>query len=163
MPTQAMDVLDTAVKIGLGAAISGISTYVVAVSNHNREVQKAKLKLRQEMLEEIAEKVELFTNSALKYYADMIEYARTTDKTSELPEEFDQRQKAGRKDLHSSYKELSSAEAKLLLLGYSKCQELVRDYGESLTKFCRRRWTAVTEEETRGYRELILKPRTDFC
>ena len=159
MPTQAIDVLDTAVKIGLGAVITGVSTYLVAISSHNREIQKAKIKRRQEMLEDIAEKVELFTNSALRYYAAMMDHARSSDKTPELTVEFDERQESEKKDLRANYRELSSAEAKLLLLGHNRCQELVRDYGESLADFYGKRWTSVSEEEARGYRELILKKR----
>lgn len=40
MSTEILDVVDTAVKIGLGALISGISTYWVTSSNHKNEARK---------------------------------------------------------------------------------------------------------------------------
>ncbi|TGU72413.1 hypothetical protein E4633_08890 [Geomonas terrae] len=47
MPTDVIGILDTAVKIGLGAIISGLSTYRVASLNHSKEAIK---ELRQRKL-----------------------------------------------------------------------------------------------------------------
>ena len=59
-----IEVVDTTVKIGLAAAISGIVAYGITKLNHRNERSKELRKRRRELLEEVAEKSEiLFRNS----------------------------------------------------------------------------------------------------
>ncbi len=53
-----IEVLDTAVKIGLGAAISGIAAYLLARDSHTRDLEKVKYIRRQEALEMMADNAE---------------------------------------------------------------------------------------------------------
>jgi len=70
MPT-ALEIIDTATKIGLGALVSGISTYIITRSKYShdqkREVQndkRASLKLLTTMLEEATSEL----NNCIKFY-----------------------------------------------------------------------------------------------
>ena len=65
MATEVLDILDTAVKIGLGASIAGITSYVLVARNHRYEKVKAIHESNNNMLKEIAldfEKASVGTN-----------------------------------------------------------------------------------------------------
>lgn len=53
-----IDIIDTAVKIGLGALITGISTYLVTTKIHKHEVKKNLVEGRKELVMDVARKVE---------------------------------------------------------------------------------------------------------
>lgn len=60
MPTEWIDIADTAVKIGLGAIISGIATYRVARQNHDHEHKKDKIARRVDGIERAAADTDLY-------------------------------------------------------------------------------------------------------
>ncbi|MCG7560834.1 hypothetical protein [Pseudoalteromonas sp. McH1-42] len=60
MPTEVIDVIDTAVKIGLGGIITGITTYAVTSKNHKNEKDKYLLEHKYKTLESCAEKMDEF-------------------------------------------------------------------------------------------------------
>lgn len=63
MPKEIIDVLDTAVKIGLGALISGVAAYLAAKSNHKNEKEKELLNRRLNKIEHASENIDEFFNS----------------------------------------------------------------------------------------------------
>ena len=67
-----VEIIDTAVEIGLGALISGAAAYWIARLNHDREMEKERTRRRRELFESIAEQVERFTHATLKYYGLMV-------------------------------------------------------------------------------------------
>lgn len=60
MPTSLVDVLDSAVKIGLGALISGIATYSVTRLRYRQEARQSIDKRRHELIEKAAADLEEF-------------------------------------------------------------------------------------------------------
>ena len=72
-----IEVLDTSVKIGLGALISGAAAYFLAKLNHNREIEKERLRRRRELFEEVAEQIEKFTHIVLKFWGTVIGFVRS--------------------------------------------------------------------------------------
>jgi len=58
MEKSIIDVIDTAVKIGLGALISGISAYVLSKTNSNQEKEKGKRERTISILENISFKID---------------------------------------------------------------------------------------------------------
>jgi hypothetical protein len=142
-----IDVIDTAVKIGLGALISGAAGYWIAKLNHDREIEKDRVHRRRELLESVAEQVETFTQNALHYWAVLTDDTRRLEATPELL---------------ASFKELTSAESKLLLLGENECQKLVREYGEYVKGFREQfmlKGKLATGAEQKEFRENILSQR----
>jgi hypothetical protein len=57
---QFLDLVDTIVKIGLGAAISGILTYKLTKLNYDDEIRKTRWLRQQEVLESCGEKAETY-------------------------------------------------------------------------------------------------------
>jgi hypothetical protein len=54
MPTEIIDVIDTAIKIGLGASIAGITSYVVLSKKHNLEKDKLSFEEERSLVKDIA-------------------------------------------------------------------------------------------------------------
>ncbi len=142
-----IEVIDTAVKVGLGAIISGAAAYWVARLNHVKGIEKDKLQRRRELLESVAEQAEKFTQNALRYWAVLSDDTKRSEANSDLLE---------------SFRELTSAESKLLLLGEQNCQKLLREYGEYVKTF-REEFISegkkISEEQQREIRLNILDKR----
>jgi len=60
---ELIEVIDTAVKVGLGALISGITTYTVTKLNHQSDKEKEFLKAKIEMISFAMEKLEIYFNA----------------------------------------------------------------------------------------------------
>ena len=162
MSTEVIDIVDTAVKIGLGALISGAATYRITNLNHDREIAKSRISRQRELLEEIAGQTEQFSNAVLKYWAYMVEYVRKSDRKKTIPEELDQNIETASKAVFDTFSFLSSAEGKLILLGADEAQVILRDYGEFVKTFRRTAWpgnTNLTEQKLDEYRTQLLEKR----
>ena len=71
--TGILEIVDTAVKIGLGALITGSATYIITKLNHDKDLEKQTIRRRRELLEQIATNVEHFTNSYRRYFLVSLE------------------------------------------------------------------------------------------
>ncbi len=60
MATELLDVIDTAVKIGLGALISGVAAFSIAHVNHIKEKGREIRAKKTNMLEEISELIDAY-------------------------------------------------------------------------------------------------------
>jgi hypothetical protein len=130
-----IDILDTAVKIGLGALISGITAYYLAKLNHHRDIEKAHIARRRELLEVIAKQIESFTKAAMMYWARTTERAEYERRDIQIPEEQLSSWREAYSNLASAFTELTDAEAILLLLGEEESQRLIRAFGDYVKEF----------------------------
>jgi hypothetical protein len=69
---QILDIVDTVVKIGLGAIISGVATYSVTRLNHKEEKNKEIIKTKREILEQSVDNID-------KYFSLYSEYISQID------------------------------------------------------------------------------------
>lgn len=69
MPLEFIDIVDTAVKVGLGAAISGIATYSITHLNHTADNAKELSKRRIEFITFSIEKLEIYFEAFNRCYA----------------------------------------------------------------------------------------------
>ena len=131
-----IEVVDSAVKIGLGALIAGVIAFLLSTTQHRNELKKVKVEREFEMLKEVAEKAENFNQTALKYWSLSSDWRRrlAIDGSMEKPSELS----IAQNEFFDSFKELTKAESLLLLFGYSNASLKVRDYGESIIDFYNR-------------------------
>lgn len=83
MPKEWIDVADTAVKIGLGALITGVFTYLGVKTSHNSEKQKFMLEHKTKLLEQISDDVETYFRSFDSYIskvAGITKHQKNNDK-----------------------------------------------------------------------------------
>lgn len=123
--TTVIEVIDTAVKIGLGALISGITSYCVISRNHNHEFRKATIDDASSLLKEGALKLEKSSsllNNAIEEYD--VAALTVNDGQNGL--------KQARAHMLSAYNEGKDAKALFYLVGLSELGKLTLSYLETL-------------------------------
>ena len=120
-----IEVVDSAVKIGLGALIAGVIAFLLSTTQHRNELKKVKVEREFEMLKEVAEKVEIFNHVALKFWSLSSVWRRQLSiNPSFLPSN---NLLDAQTELFDSFRELTKAESLLLLFGYNNAQISLRE------------------------------------
>lgn len=158
-----IEVVDSAVKISLGALVAGVIAFLLSSTQHRNELKKAKIEREFEMLKEVAEKVENFNSITLNYWAFATDWRRRLVLDSSLPKSnglLDAQNK-----LFDSFSELTKAESLLLLFGYSNAQIKLREYGETVISF-KKRVECVhipfDPNDTTNYRKSMIDKRSEL-
>lgn len=162
MTITTIEVIDTAVKIGLGGLITIIGTIAIAKLNHKHDFNKERARRHFDALERVGEYVEEVTHIALRYWALIMEWARNNKQGLGLAENRKEELKKTKLELFDSFKNLTVAEAKLLLLGMNGTSILLRDYGDFLKSMRRKYYDgkmSLTESEMEKVREELLDKR----
>ena len=158
-----IEVADSAVKIGLGALITGIIAFILSTTQHRNDRKKSKVGREFEMLKEVAEKVETFNNIALRYWSFSSDWRKrllldsTILPSSNLLD--------SQNDLYDSFSELTKAESLLLLFGYDEASVSLRSFGETVIAF-RKRVASLDiffdESDAASYRESMIDKRAEL-
>ncbi|MFM4819589.1 hypothetical protein ACEUDB_02820 [Aeromonas hydrophila] len=163
MQVTALEVIDTAVKIGLGGVITVAGTLVITKLNHKHGNGKERAKRYFDALESVGENVEDITHTALRYYwALVIEWVRNNKQGMALTERRQEELDKTKLDLFDHFKSLTVAESKLLLLGLDKPSLLLREYGDFLKEMRRKHYdgkSSLTEEQMETARKELLTKR----
>lgn len=155
-----LEVIDTAVKVGLGALISGGSAYWMAKSKTRDDYRRERLNRHHGLLEKSAEQLESFSHVVLRYWALIIEWVRYKDKNIAMPPERVEELDKTKVELFSAFSDLTSAESKLLLLGHAEAQKLLRNFGDLAKHIRRNAWegnNSLTEAQMEEYRTQLLE------
>jgi len=136
MSMTLIEVLDTAIKIGLGAAITGGTSYLISKHNHDREIKRISFLRRQEALEQITEKAENYFSAWRRYCSALGGiYSGSnppnpsfTDPQWKVIKERDQ-------TLLDARDSIGNAVARLRLLGATDVADLVNEYGRPVGEF----------------------------
>ena len=158
-----IEVVDSAVKIGLGALIAGIIAFLLSSTQHRNELKKAKVEREFEMLKEVAEKIEFFNHITLRYWALATDWRRKLLLDSSVPRSnilLD-----AQHDLFDSFSELTKAESLLLLFGYNEASVSLRLYGETVIAFKKRVESSnilFDEDDAASYRESMIDKRAEL-
>lgn len=165
--TTVIGVIDTAVKIGLGALISGVATHWVSKAKNTAEERNAFQLRYRNILEEVAQSVEVTNHVYLKYWALVVEWFRYSKGGHDWPDSRREELDKTKKELFHEFKEITTAESKLLLLSETQSAALLRTYAESVVEFRRAFYVdsmSMTEElmeekksEIRIHRESLFK------
>lgn len=157
-----VDVLDTVVKIGLGALISGASAYWLTKAKATSDLRAERLRRHHTLLEQCAEQIESFSHVLFRYWALIAEHVRNKAAGSELlPHRREELEKT-KGELFNAFSSLTSAEAKLLLLGHKNVQEQLRVFGELAKAVRQKAWDGndkLTSTQMDEYRRDLLSER----
>jgi hypothetical protein len=126
------EVLDTAVKVGLGAVLASIGAYQMAKRSHVHEIEREAMRRRRDLLEAVAEQVEAFSQSTITYWNLTSEWVRRAARNIEMPPDRKQSWEDARTRLNTLAASFTSAEAKLLLLGEADAQLALRAWAEDV-------------------------------
>lgn len=125
MPLELLDVIDTAVKVGLGAAISGIATYQVTRLNHKSDKNKELAKRRVELLTFSIEKLEIYFEAYSRCYARLSGILRNGTPAGPFPAEKFKYYKELDDDLIKTRGNRAIASSRLRLIGQMEAADLV--------------------------------------
>ncbi len=135
---SALEVLDTAVKVGLGALISGLTTYWVTARKSKDDLARERTLRNEQILVGVSEQVEALSHQVFRYWAIMAELVRTARRGLPIPEHRQQELSKTNSAMFDAYGPLTNAEAKLLLLGHREAAQSLREFGEVIREFWRR-------------------------
>lgn len=127
-----LEIIDTAVKIGLGALIGGVFAYLLNKQVHSHEIKRAILLDNRQTLKDISIKFESIHADIVALYSDVVreydsyirESASKKSKIKPPPDFHEQRFEIGKKLLL----ELYSLEGTLMLYGYKKMSSIIFEY-----------------------------------
>lgn len=137
MPTTWIEIADTAIKIGLGALISGASAYFLARHNNTKSLEKEYLLKHRVMLEQVTLDTEEMTHALLKYWSFILEWSRNKEKGLKNTSEKSEKIRDLRSEVFHLFKGLTNSEGRLLLLDCKEQQIKLREYGEKISEFYR--------------------------
>ena len=166
MPDKTLiDVLDTAVKIGLGALISGVSTFWITKQKERADSAKEYEGRHRTILEQVAEETEQVNHIYLKYWALVVEWFRYKKQGSPWPDSRKEELERTKSELFHAFKSMTSAEAKLLLVNEKEASEALRKYGEAVVAFRRSYYMGnetMSEEQMASDKAAIKDLREEF-
>ncbi|MBF9000559.1 hypothetical protein [Vibrio nitrifigilis] len=166
MEVTELQVIDTAIKIGLGSLITLIGTFLVTWLNHRNERKKESRKRFYDSLESVSSNIEEVTHVSLCYWALIIEWVRNNKQGMGLTEKRSEELERTKSELFDQFKSLTVAESKLMLLGLTNISTQVRDYGEFLKDLRRKYYDgnkSLNESDMDNVRqELLQKRKTIF-
>lgn len=128
---EAINVIDSAVKIGLGALIGGLITYFLQKLNHKKETERECQRRHRELAEDIAAHCNTVSVAVRNYWALMADWVSPS--VEEKPDE--SKIRAASEVLYDSFHELTVAEGKLYLIGEEDLDKKLRDYALAAQKF----------------------------
>ncbi len=127
-----LEILDTSIKIGLGALITGFIAYFNQKANISASAAKDNLIYHRNLLTNISKDVEEINHLILKMWAIFeFETKQTPINKNKILDRLDPL----RISLFNDFNLLSKNEGLLLLHGFTQQQENLRAYGELLGKF----------------------------
>jgi hypothetical protein len=162
MATTELEVIDTAIKIGLGSLITLTGTFLVTWLNHRNDRKKESRKRFYDSLELISTNIEETTHASLRYWALIIEWVRNNAQGMGLTDKRSEELVKTKDDLFDQFKNLTVAESKLMLLGLTDISSQIRDYGEFLKELRRKYYdgnTSLKESDMDAVRSTLLDKR----
>ncbi|WP_017256011.1 hypothetical protein [Pseudomonas tolaasii] len=75
-----IEIVDTAVKIGLGAGVTGFATLLVNRQNHAKNIERENHLRNIAVLESVTQHIEEMTHALLKHWSFVLEKARNKEK-----------------------------------------------------------------------------------
>ena len=162
MPATWIEIADTAIKVGLGAALSGISALLINRQAHNKSLEKENNARHKEILESVTLSIEELAHALLKYWSFILEWAKNNEKGVAASKEKTEAITELRGEVFNLFKGLTNSEGRLLLIGCVEQQKKLREYGALIAEFYRyasRNNEEMQSSELESWRSRILEAR----
>ena len=156
--------VDTSVKVGIGALIAGISAWLMARrNNYGAGVsENVRVTKRIATLESVSAEIGNITHIFAKYSALAIESVRFGNR---WPQARKQELDSVNLELVAEFKKLSDAESKLLMLGEKSLERTLRLYAAKISHFRRQVYVGrkdISSQEIADIKQDINKLREQF-
>ena len=127
-----LEILDTAIKIGLGALITAIATYINQRSNQKAILNKEHLDNNHKAITQMSIDIEDITHSLLKLWSI---FDFNTKNSNYIPKEVINKLSHLREDIFRETKLLTKNEGILLLYNHLDQQQILREFGDLASNF----------------------------
>ncbi len=157
--TTALEIVDSAVKIGLGALISGVFTWQVAKNNLAAQEARDRRAQGAADFEKVVAAVEAVQNAAVRYVDALGDWVVNRGTVAEPQVEPGLKQ--AKRGMEGALLGLMSAFTRLTLLGEPDCANALNDYREAADVFFREAWNRkdeITDPELATASEALLEP-----
>jgi len=162
---EVIELLDTSIKVALGALITGLSGYWLAGIRTKQSRNQQKIEHKRDLMEGIAQQAEQVHHVFMKYFELIQEYMNATKNRYDWPE--------GRRselylvvdELVQSFNDLSSAESKLLLLNEKPLYKSLRKFRSKVIFFRRHFYIDkidLNDKEAQDLKREVSKLREQF-
>ena len=163
--TDLYELLDTAVKIGMGATISAIASISLSRLHFKQKQSDLRQDRHRSLLEDVAKHAEEVNHVYLKYWEMMIEYIHALQAGFDWPQNRRNELFLIIDELIIVFNELTIAESKLLLLGEKNVYRNLRKYRHKVVQF-RRHFSLdkkqLSESEAQEMKKEISEAREQF-
>ncbi|NHN37812.1 energy transducer TonB [Pseudomaricurvus alcaniphilus] len=158
-PTDFWPLIDTAVKIALGASIAGLSLWL---SQHRSNLNKPHSNRRIDILEAVSSDVGNVNHIFAKYSSLVIESTRFGGR---WPQARKEELAKVNSELVDEFRKIADAEARLLMLGEKALEKTLRLYGARIAQFRKQVYVGrqdISEQEIVRLKQEILQLREQF-
>lgn len=133
-----IEIVDTAIKIGLGAVITAVGGYIILSKTHAREVKKEKWKRTQDTLEGISKEFEIIHKHLIERATTNFSIPKGIKSMEQLmekePSDVDAFTFEALEQTKEDFLNLYALEGRLMLLGGRAQQKLMEEYRITATK-----------------------------
>ena len=162
---EVIELLDTSIKVALGALITGLSGYWLSGMRIKQSKKQQKFEHKRDLMEGIAQQAEQVHHVFMKYFELIQEYMNATQNRYDWPE--------GRRselylvvdELVLSFNDLSAAESKLLLLNEKPLYKSLRKFRSKVIFFRRHFYIDkkdLSNKEAQDVKREVSKLREQF-
>lgn len=155
-----VEILDSAVKIGLGALISGVFTWKVTRSTLQAQDDRDRRAQRTADFEKVVAAVEAAQHATSQFVDALGDWAVNRD--GEAARQIEAPLNQGRRALEGALVGLGSAHTRLILLGEPDAADALSAYRDAVDAFYRDAWNRkdeVSDPELGAAHEALLDPR----
>lgn len=166
MATEWIDIVDTSIKIGLGALISGSFTYIGNRFSHNAQKKKFMLEHRIKVIEEVSQQLDVYFIAWERLMNRVMGVTKRLEleKKEQTYENIESAIKEKDKELTQSWTELKSAASRLRLINadtvISKLSECTKLEGDLRNKLVFDK-EYISFNEISDYNKKALKAKRD--
>ncbi len=162
---SAFELIDTSIKVGLGAFISWFSIFWLSGVRFRHSRQQQRVDHHRDLMQDIACEAEQVHHVFMKYYELMHEYMTATKAHYDWPQTRRSELYLVVDELVHSFNELTAAESKLLLLNEKNLYKALRKFRNRVVFFRRHFYIDkkdLSEQEASEIKREISKLREQF-
>lgn len=160
-----INVVDNAVKIGLGALLGGGFGLLIARTNNKSQAKKDFHDRRRAILEGVLESVDSSANAASVYWASLINADLKRKKNKPISDKENEELNTFKNNFFDAFTVLNSSGAKLLLLGEQESESklaILRGEFDDFFKVVNAANKNYTKEDLIAHRDRMSQARKEF-
>lgn len=162
---EVIEIIDTSIKVALGALIAGLSGYWLSGMRIKQNRQQQKLDHQRDLIEGIAQQAEQVHHIFMKYFELIQEYMNATKNRYDWPQSRRSELYLVLDELVQSFNELTAAESKLLLLNEKPLYKSLRKFRSKVVFFRRHFYIDkkdLSDQEAQDIKREVSKLREQF-